>query len=249
MSQRFSRINEFGYAYDRGDADCGCDPCRDPVLPAPYPTVHYPPTNPCPPQRMPQRVDRDDRDDCFTPPRGPRPERRAGHTPWTTLFDERSMATASNVVMAQGHGLLFQAFGLQGADNIRLQMVSGTPQHEVVQDVLIGGLQAQLTAENNILFVPFPGRFRLQYTGAHLGDFYACSTPVPYEYYPAMAAFTQAVATSVNVFDTSPHPSTEPFSQSGQALPTRMTGSARKLVLGDPDGWFSIGGKRVPFWN
>lgn len=241
-----------GYNHDRigysGQHGAGhCDPCSDPVLPAPYPTVHYPLTNPCPPQRVPQHVPHQEAG-CHTSQQHTHVP-RAGHIPWNTLFDEHSTATASNVVLAHAHGQLFQAFGLAAGDIIRLQMVSGTYQNEVVQDVIIGGLPAQLTADNNILFVPFPGRFRLQYTGGNLGAFHAYSMPVPFEHYPAMAAFTQAVATAVNIFETSPSPATEPATQVGPTLPTRMTGTARHLILGDPDGWFEIGGKRIPYWN
>lgn len=223
-----------------------CDPCSDPVLPAPFPTVHYPPTNPCPPQRMPH--DQRHREPCHTSQQYTNLP-RAGHIPWNVLFDERSTQTASAIVIAHGHGLLFQAYGLQAGDSIRLQMVSGSYHDEVVQDVIVGRLRAQLTVDSNVMFVPFPGRFKLQYTGSNLTKFHAYSVPVPYEHYPAMAAFTQVVANSVDVFDTVPHPATEPMSQIGTALPLRMTGADRDLILADPSGWFTIGGKRVPYWD
>jgi len=241
-----------GYNHDRngysGQHGAGhCDPCSEPVLPAPYPTVHYPLTNPCPPQRMPQHVPHQEAG-CHTSQQHTHIP-RAGHIPWNVLFDERSTQTASAVVIAHGHGLLFQAYGLQDGDSIRLQMVSGTYHDEVVQDVIVGSLRAQLTADSNVMFVPFPGRFKLQYAGANLTRFHAYSMPVPFEHYPAMAAFTSVVANSVDVFDLVPHPTTEPATQVGPALPLRLTGTDRELILADPAGWFTIGGKRVPYWD
>lgn len=60
----------------------------------------------------------------------------------------------------------------------------------------------------------------------------------------SISAYVNAAVAAVMVFGTTTGPSTTESSE----LPTTVIGD-RSQLLGRPDGWMTISGKRVPFWN
>lgn len=109
--------------------------------------------------------------------------------PWTRLFGVQSDNLNSHVVSAASHGLIFQAFGLVAEDALTIQMVVGPNEGDLFQDLVLNGVTATLTSDRTMVFIPFPGRYRLRYNdNGNLGDFYAFATPIPVEWFPGVAA-------------------------------------------------------------
>ena len=57
------------------------------------------------------------------------------------------------------------AYDLPDGDSVVLQQVSGSNDGDFFADVVVNGQTLQLDADNNRLFIPFMGRFRLRYIG------------------------------------------------------------------------------------
>lgn len=104
----------------------------------------------------------------------------SGRASWTTLFDGRSTVPTSHIVTAAHSGLLLQAFGLESNEALNVQMVVGTHEGDKFENIMIRAQPLALSWDNNVLFIPFPGRFRLSYSGDRLGSIYAYASPAPY---------------------------------------------------------------------
>ena len=73
---------------------------------------------------------------------------------------------------------------------------------------------------------------------------------LPYANATSGLAATTVQAAIDELADAAPSVSaTAPGTSTGASVPTTMTGTTRALLLADPDGWYDIGGKKVPFWN
>lgn len=121
------------------------------------------------------------------------PGAESDRLPFTQLFGLSSNGLYSHNVHVDAHGSIFHAFGLTGDDTLTVQMVVGCKDGDLFEDLCIGGRRLQLgTAPcNNLLVIPFPGRFRLAYAGANLGGFHAFHYPVPYAAFPALGPFIE----------------------------------------------------------
>lgn len=109
---------------------------------------------------------------------------------WTRLFHEGSTTPFSHNVDASSYGVLFMAFGLQGADRLCLEMVVGCKDGTYFEEIKTCGCESLcLTVCNNVLFLPLPIRTRLRYTGSRLGQFNVFASPVPHDFFPVMSAY------------------------------------------------------------
>ena len=105
------------------------------------------------------------------------------------LFGPDSTDTLSHVIEAVDHGFLIQAFQLQGDAVLTVQMVAGTGAADYAEDIIIDGQRIRVTPDNNVVFLPWPFRFRLQYSGSQmLGSFTVYAVPVHATFFEAVAS-------------------------------------------------------------
>lgn len=109
---------------------------------------------------------------------------------WTRVFSEDSTTKFSHVLTIEDGGLALSGFNLQGGDQICLEMVVGCHEGTYFETLkYCGGKKICLTASQNYAFLPFPGRYRLVYTGSRLGLFNVFAQPVPFDHFEAMSRF------------------------------------------------------------
>lgn len=95
------------------------------------------------------------------------------------LFGPDSTDNLSHVIEAVDHGFLIQAFGLQGDAALTVRMSAGQGMSDYEEDIQLFGNRVRVTETNNVVFLPWPFRYRLQYTGSQpLGSFIVYAVPV-----------------------------------------------------------------------
>ena len=112
---------------------------------------------------------------------------------WTRLFHEQSVSPLSHNLDASAHGVLLMGFGLMAGDSVCVEMVVGCKDGTYFEEIKVsdecGSCSCRslcLTSCNNILFVPYPIRVRLRYTGSRLGLFNVFAAEVPAAWLPVL---------------------------------------------------------------
>jgi len=126
------------------------------------------------------------------------------------LFDHRSDRPESDVFESVDFGILLQGFNLPEfvpehmetvvapdggtttvtvppTEYIEVEMVAGAGPPVHYQPIILNGRRLWLTSRNNVLFLPWPFRYRLVYHGSALGSFTVYQVPTPFEYMNAVA--------------------------------------------------------------
>jgi len=80
-------------------------------------------------------------------------------------------------------------------------------------------------------------------------DFNAAALPYSNVASGMAATDVQAAIDELENALNTPPAAAAPATSDDPSIPTTLTGTARTVLLADPDGWFTIGGKKVPFWN
>lgn len=94
------------------------------------------------------------------------------------------------------------------------------------------------------------GTFTHAQAGAtYVLDFNAAALPYSNAASGMVATNVQAAIDELETALNTPPAAAAPATSSDPSIPTTLTGTARTVLLADPDGWFTIGGKKVPFWN
>jgi len=106
------------------------------------------------------------------------------------LFGPDSIDPVSHVIEAVDHGFLLQAFNLGQSDVLEVEMVAGADSASYAQPVMINGQPVRVTADNNLVFLPWPLRYQLRKVqgSTPLGGFMVYAVPVPFEFMIGMGA-------------------------------------------------------------
>lgn len=80
-------------------------------------------------------------------------------------------------------------------------------------------------------------------------DFNANALPYDNAVSGLVASDVQAAIDELGAALNTPPAAVAPATSDDPSIPTTLTGTARTLLLADPDGWFVIGGKKVAYWN
>ncbi|MFZ1491127.1 MAG: hypothetical protein WAS51_14410 [Ilumatobacteraceae bacterium] len=121
------------------------------------------------------------------------PASDADRDSWTRLFHEQSTSPISHNFEASNNGILLMGFGLKDDDRVCVEMVVGCKDGSYFEPIRIArdsacGCDGYCLHEcNNILFVPYPIRMRLRYTGDRIGLFQVFASEVPAFWLPVLA--------------------------------------------------------------
>jgi hypothetical protein len=80
-------------------------------------------------------------------------------------------------------------------------------------------------------------------------DFNANALPYDNAVSGLVASDVQAAIDELGAALNTPPAAVAPVTSDDPSIPTTLTGTARTLLLADPDGWMTIGGKKVAYWN
>ena len=103
---------------------------------------------------------------------------------WRLVFGPQSLEPVSHVIEAVDSAFLLLGFNLDAADVFEVDMVAGATNTEYSGPIIIDGQKVTLSGGNNLVFLPWPLRYRLRKVAGPtpLGQFMVYAQPVPFEY-------------------------------------------------------------------